>query len=113
MQTENKYTLKNALLTAKFVKTEGKLIFYGCEEMNLKPSTKLFKVVLGDGNSFTSSDMTLDSVEVEDLVGDANAVKGSDRFKGKALKAVFKRDKLNITWHAVLRDRSHYFAHHT
>ena len=107
-EADNEYTLKNALLTAKFVKTEGKLIFNGCEEMNLKPGTELFKVVLGDGTSFTSSDMTLESVELVDLLGDAKAVKGSDRFNGKAIKAVFKRDKLNITWHAVLRDGSHY-----
>ena len=103
-EADNEYTLKNALLTAKFVKTEGKLIFNGCEEMNLKPGTELFKVVLGDGTSFTSSDMTLESVELVDLLGNAKAVKGSDRFNGKAIKAVFKRDKLNITWHAVLRD---------
>lgn len=105
---DNEYTLKNALLTAKFVKTDGKLIFDGCEEMDLKPGTELFKVVLGDGTSFTSSEMTLESVELEELTGDLKAVKGSDRFNGKAIKAVFKRDKLNITWHAVLRDGSHY-----
>lgn len=102
------YTLKNNLLTASFVKSEGKLIFNGCEEMNLKPGTELFKVVLGDGTAFNASDMTLQSVEEEELVGDAKAVKGSDRFSGKAIKAVFKKDKLNVTWHAVLRDGSHY-----
>ena len=107
-EVDNEYTLKNALLTAKFVKTDGKLIFDGCEEMNLKPGTELFKVVLGDGTSFTSSEMTLESVELVDLTGDLNATKGSDKFNGKAIKAVFKRDKLNITWHAVLRDGSHY-----
>lgn len=32
---ENEWTLKNALLTAKFAKVDGKLIFDGCEEMNL------------------------------------------------------------------------------
>lgn len=107
-EADNEYTLKNALLTAKFIKIEGKLIFNGCEEMNLKPGTELFKVVLGDGTSFTSSDMNLESVELVDLLGDAKAVKGSDRFNGKAIKAVFKRDKLTITWNAVLRDGSHY-----
>lgn len=76
--------------------------------MNLKAGTDLFKVVLGDGTSFTSSDMTLVSVEEETLTGKADAVKGSDRFDGKAIKAVFKKDRLNVTWHAVLRDGSHY-----
>lgn len=102
------WTLKNALLTAKFAKVKGKLIFNGCEEMNLKPGTELFKVVLGDGSTFTSSEMELVSVGTENLVGDKNAVKGSDRFNGKALKAVFKKGNLNIVWHAVLRDGSHY-----
>lgn len=104
----NKWTLKNSLLTAKFAKVDGKLIFNGCKEMNLKPSTELFKVVLGNGNNFTSSDMELVSIETEELVGNKNAVKGSDRFDGKGLKAVFKKDKLHIVWHAVLRDGSHY-----
>lgn len=104
----NKWTLKNSLLTAKFAKVDGKLIFNGCKEMNLKPGTELFKVVLGNGNNFTSSDMELVSIETEELVGNKNAVKGSDRFDGKGLKAVLKKDKLHIVWHAVLRDGSHY-----
>lgn len=104
----NEYTLKNNLLTAKFVKQDGSLFFNGCEEMNLKAGTELFKVVLGDGTTFTSSQMTLQSVEEEELTGNAAAAKGSDRFNGKALKAVFKKNKLNVTWHAVLRDGSHY-----
>lgn len=65
---DNAYTLKNNLLTAKFVKSGNQLVFGGCEEMNLKAGTDLFKVVLGDGTSFTSSEMTLVSVEKEDLV---------------------------------------------
>ena len=104
----NKWTLKNSLFTAKFAKVDGKLIFNCCREMNLKPGTELFKVVLGNGNNFTSSDMELVSIETEELVGNKNAVKGSDRFDGKGLKAVFKKDKLLIVWHAVLRDGSHY-----
>lgn len=104
----NKWTLKNSLLKAKFAKVDGKLIFNGCKEMNLKPGTELFKVVLGNGNNFTSFDMELVSIETEELVGNKNAVKGSDRFDGKGLKAVLKKDKLHIVWHAVLRDGSHY-----
>ena len=108
VKDNNTYTLKNDLLTAKFTQADGKLYFDGCEEMNLKPGTELFKVVLGDGTAFTSADMTLESVTEEDLTGNAQAVKGSDRFNGKAIKAVFKKDKLNVVWHAVLRDGSHY-----
>ena len=56
------WTLKNALLTAKFAKVKGKLIFNGCEEMNLKPGTELFKVVLGDGSHYlrTTLDVSAD-----------------------------------------------------
>ena len=68
-------SLKNNLLSARFVKDGYKLIFGGCEEMNLKAGTDLFKVVLGDGTSFTSSDTTLVSVEEETLTGKADAVK--------------------------------------
>ncbi len=102
------YVLSNNLLTASFRSAGGKLLFDGCPEMDLKAGTELFKVVLGDGTSFSSSDMTLESVETEDLTGDAKAVKGSDRFNGKAIKAVLTKDGLKVTWHAVLRDGSHY-----
>ena len=104
----DEYLLKNNLLTAKFIKSNGTLLFNGCDEMNLKAGTELFKVVLGNGTSFTSSDMLLQSVEEVELTGDPKAVKGSDRYNGKALKAVFKKDNLNVIWHAVLRDGSHY-----
>lgn len=106
--SDNEWILKNALLTAKFAKVDDYLVFGGCEAMNLKSGTELFRVVLGNGHSFTSSQMELISIETEELVGNRHAVKGSDRFDGKALKAVFKKGKLNIVWHTVLRDGSHY-----
>lgn len=102
------YTLSNDLLTAKFIKTDDKVFFGGCKEMNLKPNTELFKVVLGDGTTFNASDMKLMSFSEETLFGDAKATKGSDRFNGKAIKAEFKRGNLLITWKAILRDGSHY-----
>lgn len=106
--SDTEYTLKNDLLTAKFLKTDGSLVFGGCEEMDLKPNTELFRVVLGNGTGFSSSEMTLQSVEVETLTANPQAAKGSERVNGKALVAHFKKDKLNITWRAVLRDGSHY-----
>lgn len=68
--------------------------------MNLKPGTELFKVVLGDGTSFTSSDMTLESVELVDLLGNAKAVKGSDRFNGRQLKPY--SNAISSTLHGTL-----------
>ena len=41
------YTLKNNLLTAKFIQKGDKLLFGGCKEMNLQPGTELFKVFWG------------------------------------------------------------------
>ena len=102
------FTLRNDLLTAKFVKQNGSLVFGGCDEMNLKAGTDLFKVVLGNGTAFTSTQMTLESVETEDLSADEAAFTGSLRIPGKGIKAIFKKDNLTVTWHAVLRNGSHY-----
>ena len=102
------YTLKNDLLEASFVKQNGTLLFNGSDALNLKAGSELFTIVLGDGTSFAASEMTLESVELEDLTGDKSAVKGSEKFNGKAIKAVFTKGDLTVTWHAVLRDGSHY-----
>lgn len=102
------YTLKNNLLTAKFIQKGDKVLFGGCKEMNLKPGTELFKVVLGDGTSFNASDMNLINIKEENLQGDEKAVKGSDRFQGKSIIATFQKGNLQIEWSAVLRDGSHY-----
>lgn len=108
LEAEDVYTLKNNLFEASFAKQNGKLLFNGCEALNLKAGSELFNIVLGNGTAFTSSDMTLTDVKLENLTGDANAVKGSEKFDGKALKAVFTRGNLTVTWQAVLRDGSHY-----
>ena len=102
------YTLKNDLITAKFIQKGDKVLFGGCKEMNLKPGTELFKVVLGDGTSFNASDMNLINIKEENLQGDEKAVKGSDRFQGKSIIATFQKGNLQIEWSAVLRDGSHY-----
>lgn len=107
-QKQGTYTLKNNLLTAKFIQKGDKILFGGCKEMNLKPGTELFKVVLGDGSSFYASDMTLINIKEENLQGDTKAVKGSDRFQGKSINALFQKGNLQIAWSAVLRDGSHY-----
>lgn len=107
-QGDDAWTLGNDLFEARFVRQGGTLLFGGCEAMNLKGGSELFRVVLADGTAFTSSDMTLGSVELVDLTADAGAVKGALKFGGKALKAVFTRGGLTLTWRAVLRDGSHY-----
>lgn len=103
------YTLSNELLSASFVRqADGTLLFGGCDAMNLKAGTPLFKVTLGDGTQFTSSDMTVESIEAKALTANASAAKGSERFGGQEIEAVLRRDSLEVTWRAVLRDGSHY-----
>lgn len=102
------YTLSNDVLVAKFKKEDNKLVFDGCEELGLLPGTELFKIMLSGGVETPASEITLKSVSIETLSGDANAVKGSNRFNGKALVAEFAHGDLTIIWRAVLRDGSHY-----
>lgn len=108
-QSGDTYTLSNALFSASFSKdSNGALVFDGCEAMNLKPGTPLFRITLGNGTTFSSNDMTLDNIETRTLTGNASAVKGSEKFNGKELVATLSKDNLTVTWHAVLRDGSHY-----
>ena len=102
------YTLRNDLFTASFKKQDGSLVFNGCEAMNLKPGSELFRVTLGDGTEASSSEMTVKNVQTASLTADTNAAKGSKRFPGQAIEAEFSWKNLNIKWRAVLRDGSHY-----
>ena len=104
----NKFTLANDLLQVSYSKKGGQLFFDGCKAMDLLPSTSLFRIRLADGTEFASSDMKLVSVTGENYEADAKAAKGSERFDGKGVKAVFTRNGIKVEWHAVLRDGSHY-----
>ena len=103
-----RYVLRNDLLEAVFVHNDGKLLFGGCEAMNLMPGSELFALQLADGTTVHASDMELEDVKVVKLRGEKDAVKGSSRFDGKALVASFVHGKLHVEWKAVLRDGSHY-----
>lgn len=104
----NAYTLTNELFSASFVLNEGKLTFGGCEAMGLKPDDELFSIRLANGTEVTSSAMSLGGVEVEDLVADASAAKGSLKLPGKSIRATYSYGNLTLSWRAVLRDGSHY-----
>ena len=104
----NKYVLGNNLLHVSYSVKNGMLRFDGCPEMDLLPSDVLFRVRLADCTEFTSSDMKLENVTTETYVADTQAAKGSERFAGKGVKAVFTRGGMRIEWRAVLRDGSHY-----
>lgn len=102
------YTLSNALFSASFVKADGKLTFGGCAAMDLQAEENLFKIKLQNYDEVGSSAMTLGTVTVESLTGNAFAVRGAERFNGKQLVANYTYDNLQIVWRAVLRDGSHY-----
>lgn len=104
----NKYVLGNNLLHVSYSVNNGMLRFDGCPEMDLLPSDVLFRVRLADCTEFTSSDMKLEKVTTETYAADTQAAKGSERFAGKGVKAVFTRGGMRIEWRAVLRDGSHY-----
>ena len=102
------YTLSNDLFSASFVKANGKLTFGGCTAMDLQAEENLFKIKLQNNDEVGSSAMTLGTVTVENLTGNAFAVRGAERFNGKQLVANYTYDNLQIVWRAVLRDGSHY-----
>lgn len=102
------YTLSNDLFSASFVKADGKLTFGGCTAMNLQAEENLFKIKLQNNDEVGSSAMTLGTVTVENLTGNAFAVRGAERFNGKQLVANYTYNNLQIVWRAVLRDGSHY-----
>ena len=104
----NVYQLSNDLLTAKFIKKNGKLMFEGCEEMNLLPNTELFKIKLADGTQASASEMQLNDVRIINLTGNLKAAKGALRQDGKAIQADYTFGDLKITWNAILRNGSHY-----
>lgn len=102
------YVLSNDLFSAKFIKENGKLVFGGSYALGLTPGSEIFKIQLGDGTEVNASEMTLDDVHIVELPGNPQAVKGSERFAGKALEADYTYKDLSLKWKAVLRNGSHY-----
>ncbi len=107
-QNGDSYALSNDLFTATFTKENETLIFSGSDALHLLGGTELFKITLGDGTEVPASAMTLGTVAIESLTGDADAVKGSHRFDGQQLVANYTYGNLSLVWRAVLRDGSHY-----
>ena len=107
-QKANSYQLANKVLNASFINTGGKLYFNGCSELGLQPDTELFKVLLGDGKTVTTSEMKLEDVKMVTLAENPSAATASLRYAGKALEARFTYEELSIVWRAVLRNGSHY-----
>lgn len=106
--TANNWTLSNNLFSASYTLVDNKLYFAGSEEFGLDGNTDLFSITLADGTVVLSSQMNCKNVTTENLAGDVNAVKLSEKDNGKTLKATYSYNNLNILWRAVLRDNSHY-----
>lgn len=107
-EKKGEYTLSNDLLSAKFISSDGKLMFAGSSELGLLSDTEIFKICLGDGTEVPASAMELEEVRIIKLKGDKNAVKGVKRFNGQSVEAKFEYKDLDIIWRAVLHDGSHY-----
>lgn len=104
----NSWTLSNELFSASYALVENDLLFMGSDEFGLKGNTELFSITLANGTVITSSEMQRNSITTENLIGDESEVKLSNKNNGKAIKATFSYNNLNIVWRAVLRDDSHY-----
>ena len=102
------YTLSNNLFSASFVQVDGHITFGGCDAMNLRAGTELFKLSKTAGSDINASDMTLQRVGTVHLAADSHATRGAERLEGEAIEAVFTQGDLTVTWQAILRDGSHY-----
>ena len=107
-QSGDMFTLSNHLLCATFTRQGDQLLFGGCEALDLLPNKNIFKIQVDNGKEVPSSEMTLKSVALKELIPDVKAVKGSLLLPGKAIEAKYAYRNLDLTWRAVLRDGSHY-----
>ena len=108
--TGQDYVLSNALLSITYTEKDGKLLFGGCPQLNLKPGTELFEIRTENGSQvIKASEMSLvGSIRTINYTANAMAVKGAEKLPGKAIEATFRNGDLTLTWRAVLRDGSHY-----
>ena len=106
------YVFSNNVLAAGFMKVGNAIYFAGSNAMDLVAGTEIFSVAFGNGDNVYASGMKLNSVELQDLAANPNAVGGAEHFAGKQLVAnyeyTYKEKKVEIVWRAVLRDGSHY-----
>ena len=106
------YVFSNNVLAAGFMKVGNAIYFAGSNAMDLVAGTEIFSVAFGNGDNVYASSMKLNSVELQDLAANPNAVGGAEHFAGKQLVAnyeyTYKEKKVEIVWRAVLRDGSHY-----
>ncbi len=112
IESNGTYVLSNNVLAAGFMKVGEAIYFAGSTAMDLVAGTEIFSVAFGNGDNVYASGMKLNSVELQDLAANPNAVGGAEHFAGKQLVAnyeyTYKEKKVEIVWRAVLRDGSHY-----
>ncbi len=112
IEEDNVYTLYNNVLAASYIKVGESLYFGGSKAMDLQGGTEPFTVSFGSGTLVPASQMTLTSLQLEQLTGDTTSVGGAEHYDGQALVAnyeyTYNDATLKILWKAVLRDGSHY-----
>lgn len=108
-------TLKNKTFTADF-KTDGAKVTFGGLKMAdgtsvVQGGTDLFVLNLADGTKWKASDMkVIKPLKAVKLKAVPDSLRLAKQYPGKALTASFATPdgKLNVTWHAILRDGSPY-----
>lgn len=97
--------LSNKLVAAQFDAKKGFIVKFGGK--TVAKGTELFKIVLGNGETISASQMA-GSIKKVALKGNPDAFKLSERFNGQALVGKFTKGDIMVEWRAVLRDGSHY-----
>jgi len=78
---------------------------------NLPAAEEAFSILLSDKRAITASSLKIaGKPRIEDLKAEPQAPRLSDRLSGKQLVIEFSdaAKDLNVTWHGILRDGSHY-----
>lgn len=108
------FSVSNHALSVEWSTADGKLRFTRFDDQLENKAwhapDELFLIRLGDGREICASEMTLESQPaVEDLVGNPNASRESDRLSGKKITVKLRASPaLAVVWSGVLGDGANY-----
>ncbi len=117
--TANGATIGNELFTASYGATAAHgATFKGLKAADgtalLQGGTPLFSIKLQDGRTFTSENMQMSKLKVNELEPSPKSPKTSEHDSGFSITGTFTAPDSSFTanWSAVLRDGSHYLRQH-